>query len=420
MAITNISIHEDNKVGDSDLLAVQSPLAFLVDVTYTGAIPDVLYCDVYDEDSVLLSTFKCIPYQDLLETERRFIFIADSILRGYMDVFDDFVQTVGSFVYVDGITKIFELKFRDPDEGVPDESIIFTAIHASKEFGENPNLSEIFNNESQSYLAPKDGVVYVYFYNDDTSNQVSVNGELLTLDPDVLEIIIGGSSEVIAVTSNGSWIASETESWLSLTSPSGTNDGSFTIIVDANATGLQRTGIVTVTQGTLIKTITVNQATASLAVTYDFDETINEDVDTEIDYEAWRLVDVLPLNRTGVNIKVKLDYYLHIFSAGKGYGSVYYGIGSDAVTEPTTWIIIDIALNTDIGGTQTKSGSIEIELADGEFLFIRNELSITLSVTDTATVDLDLVDGSIVAPGEGTAIASGSPLDWDKTITGGI
>jgi len=173
MAITDISI-QDYKVGDSDLLAVHSPLTFLIDVTYSGVIPDILYCDVYDEDSVLLVTLKCIPYQDLTPTERRFIFIADSIIRGYMNEFDDFVQTENSFVHVPDITKIFELKFRDPDAGVSDEPAIFTAIQSAREFGENPNLTEIFNNEPQDYIAAKDEPAYVYFYNDNTTNILTI------------------------------------------------------------------------------------------------------------------------------------------------------------------------------------------------------------------------------------------------------
>ena len=61
MSITTISISQDNKVDESNLMAVQSPLIFLIDVTYSGDPPDILYCDLQDEDSVLLNTFKCIP-----------------------------------------------------------------------------------------------------------------------------------------------------------------------------------------------------------------------------------------------------------------------------------------------------------------------------------------------------------------------
>lgn len=420
MAITDISIHEDNKVGDSDLLAVHSPLAFLIDVTFTGAIPDVLFCDVYDEDAVLLATFKCIPYQDLLPTERRFIFIADSILRGYMNEFDDFVQTENSFVAVSDITKIFELKFRDPDAGVPDAEVTFTAIQASKEFGENPNLTDIFNNETQIYLAPKDGVVYIYFYNDDPTAAVSINGELLQLNPKILNIISGGSTEVIIVTSNGDWLATEGEAWISLIDPSGSGDGSFSVVVDNNGTGLIRSGTVTVTQGDLIKTVEVNQAAiVSLDVTYDFDLTITEDIDTAIRYIAWRLVDILPLSRTGANINVNIDYFLDLKSDGFGNVIFYYGIGSDSVTEPSVWIVIDTAITGPGGGTDTKESTAIIEVADGEFLFVKMDLRITASIHDDATINLGLVDGSMILPAQGTVTASGDPLVWNKNINGG-
>jgi hypothetical protein len=174
MAISNITIYQNNKVGDSDLLAVHSPLSFLVDVTYSGAVPDILYCDIYDETPTLLTTLKCIPYQDLTPTQRRFILIADSTIRGYMDDFDDFVQSENSFVSVPKITKIFELRFRDPDAGVPDVTFTFTAIHAAREFGESPNLSEVYNNDSDTYYAAKGETVYIYFYNDNASNVITI------------------------------------------------------------------------------------------------------------------------------------------------------------------------------------------------------------------------------------------------------
>jgi len=419
MAITGIDIYQDNKVGDSDLMAAHSPLTFLIDVTYTGAVPDVLYCDLYDETPTLLATFKCIPYQDLLATERRFLFIADSIIRGYMESFDDFVQSENSLVYVDGITKVFELKFRDPDAGVSDESILFTAIQASRQFGENPNLTDIFNNESQTYLAPLDGIVYVYFYNDDADAVLGINAELLQLVPDELNIVIGGDTKSIIVTSNGDWLATEAESWISLTTPSGSGNGSFGIIVDANATGLIRTGTVTVTQGSLIKTVSVNQAADPLSATYDFDLTITEDIDTATRYVAWRLVDILPLSRNGISINVNLDYYLYILSAGVGNANVYYGIGSDAVTEPTTWILIESAATSGLGGgSDTKDDTAIIEIADSEFLFVKIDLKLSAGVSDQSTVNLELKNGNVILPGQGTAIASGDPLVWNNTING--
>jgi len=64
--------------------------------------------------------------------------------------------------------------------------------------------------------------------------------------------------ETINVTSNDSWIASTSDSWITLANVSGTGDGSFTITTGANA-GAQRQGTVTLTY--------CNGATKSVAVT---------------------------------------------------------------------------------------------------------------------------------------------------------
>lgn len=186
-----ILITQDNQLGSSDLLAVQSPLSFLIDFTYVGSAPNVLYCDIYNSDDDLLDTFKCIPYKDLVPGLRQFIFIADSVLRGYMDDFEEFVQTSGTFQFVDNITTEFKLTFRDPDDIALSVSTEFTACHASRQFGENPNMIEIFNNEIDCYITSENKPVYVYFYNDDPANIVTVEdqsfSEQIALDYDDTE-----------------------------------------------------------------------------------------------------------------------------------------------------------------------------------------------------------------------------------------
>ena len=419
MAITDISISQDNIVSGSNLIPIHSPVIFIVDVTYTGLVPEQLNVELYDKDSVLLSTYKCIPYADPLSTIRQFMFIADEPIRSLMNGFEDVAQLNETFVAIPDITKLITLKFVDPDNALIFDNLIIDFVHGAEQFGNNPNLVDQFNNEDDNYFAPENSFVYVYFYNDDITNSVSINEEILQLVPDELNIAIGGSTgNVITVTSNGSWLATESETWISLSTPSGTLNGSFTIDVDANATGLARSGTVTVTQGALIKTVTVNQATNSLAVNYKFDLTINEDVDTATDYEAWRLVDISPLNRTGNSINVGLDYDLSVSSVGTSNAIVYYGIGSDAVTEPTTWILLASAVTNALGGTDSEIGSTTIEVADGEFLFIKNDLRITSAPTDTSTVNLDLANGSILLPGTGTALPI-APGAWDKNINGG-
>jgi len=412
MAITDISISQDNKVSDSNLIPVHSPVIFIVDVTYTGLVPDTLNVELYDKDDVLIDTYKCIPYLDLLATLRQFIFIADEPIRSLMEGFDDFAQLNETFVPVPDITKVFKLNFVDPDNAATFDIETFVFVHGAEQFGNNPNLVDQFNNEDDNYFAPKDNFVYVYFYNNDAANNVSVGDEFLQLIPDELNVPIEGDTDNIVVNSNGTWLATESESWISLTTPSGIGDGNFGIITDANGTGLTRIGTVTVTQGVLINTVTVNQATNILTATYDYDLTINDKgFQTDKSGDQWRLVDILPADRDGCDIIVNLDYAL---DSGAGSvnnnASLYYGIGVNPTTEPS-WVLIDSVNNG------SSSTAIEpITIADGEYLFVRvvtgsNE---PLFVGEYGECNVDLIDGSVTAPCSGTATASGTPLIWDN------
>ena len=172
--ITGISVYQDNKIGNSDLLPVHSPLVFLIDVSYSGAAPNDLYAILKDENDLELATFNCIPYRDVLATVRRFAFVANDLIRGYMDGFDDEVTTAFSIAYVNGITKIFKVEFKDPDEAVASQTIQFTAIHGANQFGENPNKDEIYNNEAKTYIGVTNKPVYIYFYNNDVNNVITL------------------------------------------------------------------------------------------------------------------------------------------------------------------------------------------------------------------------------------------------------
>jgi len=174
MSISTMTITQDNKVGDSNLLPIHNPLVFLIEVEYVGADVNYIYCDVKDEDDILLATFKCIPYTDLSSTRRVFMFKADGILKGYMNDFDDIAQTVNSLIPVPDITKEFTLLFRDPEAVADDVSTTIIACRGSRQFGQNPNLTDQYNNEAENVYGEKDKECYVYFYNDDPSNIISV------------------------------------------------------------------------------------------------------------------------------------------------------------------------------------------------------------------------------------------------------
>jgi hypothetical protein len=179
MAIISINITQDNIVNGSNLMPIHSPLIFLADVTYSGLTPDILLIDVIDENSVVLDTFRAIPYKDLLLNCRQFMFIADKVLRGYMDEFDDIVQTANSLIHVAAITKQFTIKFYDPDVPATEDSIDIVACHGVAQFSENPNLDKIFNNDSEVISGAALMPVYAYFYNDDITNVLDVNGVAL-------------------------------------------------------------------------------------------------------------------------------------------------------------------------------------------------------------------------------------------------
>jgi hypothetical protein len=180
MPISNITISQDNKVNGSNLEPIHSTLVFIAEVTYSGSVPDVLHVEIRDDADLLLETYKAIPYRDPTITTRLFVFIANDPVKSIMEGFDDFFQLTETFLFVENITKILKIRFVDPDNAATFEEVEIDFVHGAAQFGENPNLDEQFNNESQIYFAPIGGIVYVYFYNDDPANDVAIDGPVLT------------------------------------------------------------------------------------------------------------------------------------------------------------------------------------------------------------------------------------------------
>jgi len=167
MAITSIESYQSNFTTDN-ILSVHNPLSFIVNVSYTGNAPDVLFCDVYDKDDVLLSRFRCIPYLDVSASIRQFLFKSDGVFRGFMDDLDDVIQTSGTLLEIVSMTKEFKLDFTDDSESLEIEIV---AMHSSRQFSESPNLTGI--NESKTYCGTEGDPVYVYYYNSDEGDNIS-------------------------------------------------------------------------------------------------------------------------------------------------------------------------------------------------------------------------------------------------------
>lgn len=193
MAVTDITVYQDNFDGAINLLAVHSPLVFLIDVTYSGAAPS-MKCDLTIDGITPINedaTFNCVFHEDVTNTIRRYRFQADVMIRGFMSGLDDFVQTDESVEQVRDVQQAFTLVFYDSDVTLT-EPLSIIAFAAKRQFGESPALSEIYNNEDDLYIAGSGMPVYIYFFNDTLGSDATITDgtneyELATGGEDTLD-----------------------------------------------------------------------------------------------------------------------------------------------------------------------------------------------------------------------------------------
>ncbi len=178
--IESITILEKNISNDSDVISIHNPIIFLIEVEYSSEIPETVPVIIWGRNSTSLvfeelGTFACMPYKDVDNTHRQFVFVANTILRGYMDSFDDTFINENVISYVVGAAKDFVIVFNNLETSF----IEFTALHSVRQFGENQNLVDVYRNETNNtYYAALGMPVYVYYYNYDENNSVDNNSEL--------------------------------------------------------------------------------------------------------------------------------------------------------------------------------------------------------------------------------------------------
>ena len=86
----------------------------------------------------------------------------------------------------------------------------------------------------------------------------------VTVTPQVVNLSGAGSSSNVTLGSTGSWTASKSASWITVSPTSGSSGQGQTLTISAGRnTGAARTGTVTVTSGSISRTITVNQASGA-------------------------------------------------------------------------------------------------------------------------------------------------------------
>ena len=81
----------------------------------------------------------------------------------------------------------------------------------------------------------------------------------LSATPASLEFVVGGESKTVSIASNIAWTASSSATWATLSAASGKGDATLTVTVAAN-TGAARTASVTITAGSVEKTVAISQA----------------------------------------------------------------------------------------------------------------------------------------------------------------
>lgn len=175
MAITNITLvtTESNYP-----IAVHSPFYIIWQAAYSGAVPTSLAVEISSDGITYEAGFKAIPYSDPLATVRQFMFRCDAIVRGFMAEFEDVPQSENSLLFLDNFSKKLWIRAKD-DTGLIVSEFEGVFIAGVRQFGSSEVISDI--NENKTYIAANTMPCYLYFYNDNASNVITVGQSSLQL-----------------------------------------------------------------------------------------------------------------------------------------------------------------------------------------------------------------------------------------------
>ncbi len=109
--------------------------------------------------------------------------------------------------------------------------------------------------------------VFAFFIDDIEVSTSSTPSYNLTVSPSSLSYTAAGESKTVNVTSNTSWTATSSASWLTVSPASGSNNGAITAVAAANTSTSQRTATITISGSGITRTVNVTQAGASYNLT---------------------------------------------------------------------------------------------------------------------------------------------------------
>lgn len=174
--MAELRIIQDNKVDGWELLSVHNPLCFIAEVDYDGLTPDYIDVELKSGGDSIVK-MKAISFKDSAPKSRQFIFVADSVIRGEMPEFNDEVQGAETLIHIENITKEFQIIFTYENITA---STSFVACNASSQFGDEFGACMKDINLPKTYTAGENGVVYLYMYNWDESNVISMGTDFET------------------------------------------------------------------------------------------------------------------------------------------------------------------------------------------------------------------------------------------------
>ncbi len=132
-----------------------------------------------------------------------------------------------------------------PSSGSGDTTIIITAA---------PNAG----------TSVRTGLIAIATDGAEDSSFVYVNQQRFTVSPETVSFIAAGESKTLhLVAPNTNWTATASQPWLSVNKASGRGSDTLVVTAGANSTPASRTASLTITAGSLSRTVTFSQATAA-------------------------------------------------------------------------------------------------------------------------------------------------------------
>ena len=176
MAITSVTIQQDNIVDGCNLLAVHSPLRFTAIVQDSDSpysFPDYLDVEITNMfSSTTYTGYKALQYE-IIDDKSNYIFHSEKILRSLMADFDDTDRDGDTIEYPPFMVRKFRITFKYL--GLSDYVDIYAYL-ASRQNGETEAMTEMFNNDDETVISFANREFYLHFFSAGITDAIVFDG----------------------------------------------------------------------------------------------------------------------------------------------------------------------------------------------------------------------------------------------------